>query len=102
MDGKHSGSEPDSGSPGQNGQSGEKAEICAFSDGAVAVSPEGSEVFPFLKDNITVREGTVDGINEKDLKSPVMTGISGNLLNYITKGAKAIGHIIFTQIKAKK
>ena len=80
----------------------EKAEICAFADGAVAVSPEGSEVFPFLKDNITVREGTADGINEKDLKSPVMTGVSGNLLNYITKGAKAIGHIIFTQIKAKK
>ena len=80
----------------------EKAEICAFSDGAVAVSPEGSEVSPFLRDNITVREGTADGINEKDLKSPVMTGISGNLLNYITKGAKAIGHIIFTQIKAKK
>ena len=80
----------------------EKAEICAFSDGAVAVSPEGSEASPFLKDNITVREGTADGINEKDLKSPVMTGISGNLLNYITKGAKAIGHIIFTQIKSKK
>ena len=76
--------------------------VTAVSDGAVAVAPEGAEVSLFLKDNITVREGTADGINEKDLKSPVMTGISGNLFNYITKGAKAIGHIIFTQIKAKK
>lgn len=30
-----------------------------------------------------------------------MTGISGNLLNYITKGVRAIGHIIVTQIKSK-
>ena len=80
----------------------EKKEICAFSDGAVAVAPESSDVSPFTKDNITVREGTADGINEKDLKNPVMTGISGNLFNYITKGAKAIGHIILTQIKSKK
>ena len=87
----------------QNGLSDkERKEICAFSDGAVAVAPESSYISPFTKDNITVREGTADGINEKDLKSPVMTGISGNLLNYITKGAKAIGHIIFTQIKSKK
>lgn len=27
----------------------EKAEICAFSDGAVAVSPEDSDVSPLLK-----------------------------------------------------
>lgn len=31
-------------------------------------------IYPLLKDNINVREGTSDGINEKDLKSPVMTG----------------------------
>lgn len=79
----------------------EKAEICAFADGAVAVAPESSDVSPFSKDNITVREGTADGINEKDLKNPVMTGISGNLLNYVTKGVKAISHIIFTQMKSK-
>ncbi len=80
----------------------EKAEICAFADGAVAVSPDNSIIVPFTKDNISVKEGNADGINEKDLKSPVMTGISGNLLNYITKGSKAIGHIISSQLKAKK
>ncbi len=79
----------------------EKAEICAFSDGAVASAPDISEVTPFINDNITVKVGKADGINEKDLKNPVLTGVSGNIINYITKGAKAIGHIIFTQIKSK-
>lgn len=79
----------------------EKAEICAFSDGSVIFAPEGSEVAPFDEDNISVREGTADGINEKDLKSPVLTGISGNIFNYVVKGVRAIGHIIFTQIKAR-
>ncbi len=80
----------------------EKTEICAFADGAVVTAPINSDVATFVKDNITVREATKDGINEKDLKSPVMTGISGNLFNFITKGAKAIGHIVITQIKAKR
>ncbi len=79
----------------------ERLEICAFADGAVATAPEGSKVAPFTKDNISVREGTADGINEKDLKSPVLTGLSGNLGKYITKGSRAIGHIILTQIKAR-
>lgn len=79
----------------------ERTEICAFADGAVVTAPENSGVAPFIKDNITVREGTADGINEKDLKSPVMTGISGNLIKYITKGSRAIGHIIATQLKAR-
>lgn len=79
----------------------ERLEICAFADGAVATAPEGSEVAPFTKDNISVREGTADGINEKDLKSPVLTGLSGNLGKYITKGSRAIGHIIVNQIKAR-
>ena len=79
----------------------ERAEICAFADGAVAVSDEKADVVPFMKDNISVREGTADGVDEKDLRSPIMTGISGNLGKYITKGSRAIGHIIFSQIKSK-
>ena len=80
----------------------ERTELCAFTDGAVLTAPENCDIAPFIKDNILVREGTADGINEKDLKNPVMTGISGNLLNYITKGAKAIGHVVVTQLKAKR
>ena len=79
----------------------ELADICAFADGAVISTPDSSDIAPFEKDNITVRESTADGINEKDLKNPVMTGFSGNLKNYITKGTKAIGHIIITQLKSK-
>lgn len=79
----------------------EKAEICAFSDGAVVAAGENEAVCPFTRDNISVREGTADGIDEKDLKSPILTGLSGNLGKYITKGSRAIGHIVATQIKAK-
>ncbi len=79
----------------------ELTDICAFADGAVITAPESSEIAPFGKDNITLREIKADGIDEKDLKNPVMTGFAGNLKNYITKGTKAIGHIIITQIKSK-
>lgn len=79
----------------------EKREICAFADGAVITAPEDSDALPFTKDNVTVQKGKADGINEKKLKSPIMTGLSGNLGKYIIKGSRAIGHIIFTQIKNK-
>lgn len=85
---------------GKNGLSEEeKTEICAFADGAVISAPEGSDILPFTKDNVTVQKGKADGVNEKKLKSPIMTGISGNLGKYITKGSRAIGHIIFTQLR---
>ena len=80
---------------------GEKAEICAFADGALISADDSSPVQPFTGDNIVVKEGNADGINEKDLKNPVLTGLSGNLGKYITRGVKAISYIIKTQIKAK-
>lgn len=87
---------------GKNGLSQiEKEEICAFADGALITTNEKSAIQPFTGDNIIVREGNADGINEKDLKNPVLTGFSGNLGKYITRGVKAITHIITTQIKAK-
>ena len=79
----------------------EKQEICAFADGALITAPENECVAPFSNDNITLRDANADGIDEKDLKNPVMTGISGNLGKYVTKGVKAITHIVTTQIKAK-
>jgi hypothetical protein len=79
----------------------EKADICAFADGALITASESNNVVPFTKDNITLHESNADGINEKDLKNPVLTGLSGNLGKYVTNGAKAIAHIIKTQIKAK-
>ncbi len=79
----------------------EKQEICAFADGALITAPENENIAPFANDNITLRDANADGIDEKDLKNPVMTGISGNIGKYITKGVKAIAHIVTTQIKAK-
>ncbi len=79
----------------------ERTEICAFADGALITADENNSVVPFTKDNITLHESNADGINEKDLKNPVLTGLSGNLGKYVTNGVKAVTHIIKTQIKAK-
>ncbi len=79
----------------------EKAEICAFADGALITASSSNSIAPFTNDNITLHESNADGINEKDLKNPVMTGLSGNVGKYVTKGVKAIAHIVTTQIKAK-
>lgn len=80
----------------------EKKEICAFADGALITAPEGASLAPFTKDNITVREGKADGKSENDLKNPVMTGFNKNLGQYIKKGVRGIGHIVISQIKARK
>lgn len=76
-------------------------EICAFADGAVAVSGENSVASPLEGDNVTVGESKKDNKSEKDLKNPVMTGIYGNLGKYVTKGVRAIGHILWTQLRTK-
>lgn len=78
-----------------------KKEICAFSDGAV-VAGESETSAPFTGDNVTFRQVKTDGIDEKDLRNPVLTGLGGNLLKYITRGPVAIGHIILKQLKARK
>ncbi len=80
----------------------EKNEICAFADGALITAPENSALVPFTKDNISVREGKADGKSEADLKNPVMTGFNKNLGQYIRKGVRGIGHIVVSQIKARK
>ena len=79
----------------------EKNEICAFADGSVITTNDNSMISPFSNDNVILHESNADGIDEKDLKNPVLTGLSGNLGKYITNGAKAITHIIKTQYKAK-
>ena len=80
----------------------EKEEICAFADGALITAPDSAPLAPFTKDNISVREGKADGKSEADLKNPVMTGFNKNLGQYIRKGVRGIGHIVISQIKARK
>ncbi len=76
-------------------------DIIGFADGSVAASPKSSILTPFYDNNVIFKKALVEDIDETKLKSPIMTGIAGNLGKYITKGSKAIGHIIKTQIKAK-
>lgn len=79
----------------------QRAEICAFCDGGV-VSGESDSVRAFEKDNVIFRQAKTDGIDEKDLKNPVLTGLTGNLVKYITRGPVAIGHILKEQFKSRK
>ena len=76
------------------------SDILAFADGAVAAD-NSSPLRPFYGDNVKFREAKTDGVLGNRLISPVLTGFKGNLTQYITKGAKAIGHIVLRQIKAK-
>ena len=79
----------------------ELKEILAFADGAVAADNEEGILIPFYGDNVSFKEAKADSIDESKLKNPIMTGFAGNLKNYVTKGSKAIRHIIKSQRKAK-
>lgn len=76
-------------------------EICAFADGCVGVASGDSAVEIFDGDNVKIREYKKDNKGEKDLKNPVMTGLMGNLGEYICKGVRGIGHIVWTQLKTR-
>lgn len=76
-------------------------EILSFCDGAVVSANESSLLQPFYDNNVRFEKAKKDNVDETKLKSPIMTGIGGNLRNYITKGARAISHIIISQIKAR-
>lgn len=76
-------------------------DILAFADGAVALDNEDGLLTPFNDDNVKFKEARADGIDESKLISPIFSGITGNLKNYLTKGSRAIAHIIKEQIKAK-
>lgn len=77
------------------------AEALAFADGAVLSCGENENVKIFESDNVSFKKTQADGITEAKLKNPVMTGFSGNLKEYLTKGLRGIGHIIIEQIKAR-
>ena len=76
-------------------------EAVAFSDGCVVSSPEGALLTPYLEDNVRFKETKAQQDREDKLRSPIMTGISGNVTKYIKYGFRAISHIIREQIKAR-
>ncbi|MBE6740790.1 MAG: glycosyl hydrolase family 57 [Ruminococcaceae bacterium] len=77
-------------------------EILAFADGCVATDNDEGILTPFYDDNVKFKEAKADSIDESKLKNPIMTGFAGNFKNYVTKGSKAIRHIIKAQRKARK
>lgn len=77
-------------------------DAAAFADGAVVTAPEGAILQPYYDDNVKFKEIKAQSADDTKLRSPLMTGISGNLSKYIVNGGKAIGHIVKAQIKAKK
>ncbi len=76
-------------------------EICSFADGCVGVVSDESAVEIFDGDNVKIREYKKDNKSEKDLKNPVTTGLMGNLGEYIYKGVRGIGHIVWNQLKTR-
>ena len=76
-------------------------DILSFADGAVVAADENSILQPFYEDNVRFEKAKEDNIDEKKLRSPIMTGIGGNLRNYAVTGSRAIFHIIKQQIKAR-
>lgn len=76
-------------------------EACAFADGCVVTAPDGSLLSACCDDNVSLRDYKPTGETGKKMKNPVLNGIQGNLFKYITKGSKAIIHIIGAQIKSK-
>ncbi len=76
-------------------------EIFAFADGCVGVSSDDCAVEAFAEDNVKIRESKKDNKSENDLRNPVMTGLMGNLGEYIYKGARGIGHIVWTQLRTR-
>lgn len=77
-------------------------DIIAFSDGAVVSCPEDSVLGEYYLDNAVPHKAEAEHVDEKKLKNPIASGLSGNLGKYITLGSRAVFHIVKAQIKSKK
>lgn len=71
----------------------------AFADGAYATGIDGL-LSPFEDDNVQVHQSDGQTVRDK-IRSPLMTGIRGNLWKYVVYGARAVSYIVRRQRKAK-
>lgn len=78
------------------------SEMNAFADGAVVTAPENSLAKAFDGSNAVITDSKVLNISEKELKNPMAMSLKGNLGKYITKGGRAVAHILASQLKAQK
>ncbi len=76
----------------------QQSDLLAFADGAFATGSDGL-LSPFAADNVSVHVG--DGTVKDKIRSPLMTGIRGNLWKYVVYGARAVGYILRRQWKAR-
>ncbi|MBR3620274.1 MAG: hypothetical protein IKN56_02110, partial [Clostridia bacterium] len=76
-------------------------EVCSFADGSAVTAPAEAPLSPFYADNVRFKEFRETGETGEKMKNPVFNGIQGNLFKYITKGTKAIMHIVRSQIKSR-
>ena len=76
----------------------QKGETLAFADGAYATGSDAL-LAPFSGDNISVHTGG-GPVNEK-IRSPLLTGIRGNLGKYLVRGTRAVAYILRRQHGAK-
>lgn len=88
--------------PFENSMPDEKAleNLLAFSDGAYATGTDGI-LSPFESENVTVHR-IENKLENAKIRSPLMSGIKGNLGKYIVRGTKAIVYIIKRQRYSKK
>lgn len=75
-------------------------ELNGLADGAVANAPDGSPLLPFDGENVLLHDARAEDVDIRRLRNPILTGLSGNLGKYISRGARAIGHIIAAQFRA--
>lgn len=87
--------------PKSNVDDNDLKDAVAFADGTVVTAPEGALLQPFYEDNVNFKEVKAQSAEDTKLRSPILTGITGNLSKYIVYGSKAIGHIVKKQIKSK-
>ncbi len=74
--------------------------LLSFADGCVVTAPENAEVSQFTGENVTFEKSVKTG-EKTSTRNPILNGIDGNIPKYITRGTKAILHIIKSQFKAK-
>ena len=75
-------------------------ELLAFADGACVTGSDG-RLSPFSGENVTVRPADAPGKNDK-IRSPLMTGVKGNLGKYAVRGVRAVAYIARRQRGAKR
>lgn len=74
-------------------------DLLAFADGAVATGTDGP-LSAFAGENVRVRRAG-DRSGDAKVRSPLLSGIKGNLGRYIFRGARAVAYIARRQRRAK-